>query len=87
MPLDSRRDAQQIQKIYEITVKRKILIHSLMLLFSLLFKSLYSYIEYFYAELLSGIGKEVEAGRLPSNLAAGMEELYHNYKNAVNIYT
>ncbi|KAJ4728583.1 Glycerol-3-phosphate acyltransferase, chloroplastic [Melia azedarach] len=34
-------------------------------------------------ELLSGIGKEVEAGRLPSNLAAGMEELYHNYKNAV----
>ncbi|KDO50327.1 hypothetical protein CISIN_1g036021mg [Citrus sinensis] len=38
-------------------------------------------------DLLSGIGREVEAGRLPSNLANGMEELYHNYKNAVNIYT
>lgn len=34
-------------------------------------------------DLLSGIGREVEAGRLPSNLATGMEELYHNYKNAV----
>ncbi|XP_044501279.1 glycerol-3-phosphate acyltransferase ATS12, chloroplastic-like isoform X2 [Mangifera indica] len=34
-------------------------------------------------ELLSGISKEVKAGRLPSNLAALMEELYHNYKNAV----
>ncbi|KAH9687381.1 glycerol-3-phosphate acyltransferase [Citrus sinensis] len=34
-------------------------------------------------DLLSGIGREVEAGRLPSNLANGMEELYHNYKNAV----
>lgn len=34
-------------------------------------------------DLLSGIGREVEAGRLPSNLASGMEELYHNYKNAV----
>ncbi|XP_031250782.1 glycerol-3-phosphate acyltransferase, chloroplastic-like [Pistacia vera] len=34
-------------------------------------------------ELLSGISKEAEAGRLSSNLAALMEELYHNYKNAV----
>ncbi|KAK2662654.1 hypothetical protein Ddye_001228 [Dipteronia dyeriana] len=34
-------------------------------------------------ELLSGIRKEAEAGTLPSNLAAGMENLYHNYKNAV----
>ncbi|KAL5794627.1 hypothetical protein ACOSP7_003221 [Xanthoceras sorbifolium] len=34
-------------------------------------------------ELLSGIRKEAEAGTLPSNLAAGMEELYQNYKNAV----
>ncbi|OMO93374.1 hypothetical protein COLO4_16939 [Corchorus olitorius] len=35
-------------------------------------------------ELLSGIRKEVEAGRLPPNLAEGMEELYQNYRNAVN---
>lgn len=34
-------------------------------------------------ELLSGIRKEKEAGRLPSNVAYGMEELYHNYKNAI----
>ncbi|KAB2001959.1 hypothetical protein E1A91_D11G032200v1 [Gossypium mustelinum] len=34
-------------------------------------------------ELLSGIKKEVEARRLPSNVAAGMEEFYRNYKNAV----
>ncbi|KAJ9135101.1 hypothetical protein P3X46_032320 [Hevea brasiliensis] len=34
-------------------------------------------------ELLSGIRKEVEAGRLPLNVAAGMEEVYQNYKNAV----
>ncbi|XVF13682.1 hypothetical protein REPUB_Repub08aG0228900 [Reevesia pubescens] len=34
-------------------------------------------------ELLSGIRKEVEAGRLPPNVAAGMEELYQNYRNAV----
>lgn len=34
-------------------------------------------------ELLSGIRKEMEAGRLPSNVATGMEELYHNYRNAV----
>lgn len=34
-------------------------------------------------ELLSGIRKEAEAGRLPLNVAAGMEELYQNYKNAV----
>ncbi|KAF2308744.1 hypothetical protein GH714_015448 [Hevea brasiliensis] len=33
-------------------------------------------------ELLSGIRKEVEAGRLPLNVA-GMEEVYQNYKNAV----
>ncbi|CAK7356061.1 unnamed protein product [Dovyalis caffra] len=34
-------------------------------------------------ELLSGIRKEAEAGKLPSNVAAGMEELYQNYKTAV----
>ncbi|KDP30701.1 hypothetical protein JCGZ_16136 [Jatropha curcas] len=34
-------------------------------------------------DLLSGIRKEAEAGRLPSNVAAGMEELYQNYRNAV----
>ncbi|KAJ0112747.1 hypothetical protein Patl1_03584 [Pistacia atlantica] len=45
------------------------------------------YINLFSAELLSGISKEAEAGRLSSNLAALMEELYHNYKNAVNKYT
>ncbi|CAN1334054.1 Glycerol-3-phosphate acyltransferase, chloroplastic [Linum perenne] len=37
-------------------------------------------------DILSGIKKEAEAGRLPSIIAAGMEELYHNYKNAVKIY-
>lgn len=36
------------------------------------------------AELLVGITKEIETGRLPSSVASGMEELYHNYKNAVN---
>ncbi|XP_020216491.2 glycerol-3-phosphate acyltransferase, chloroplastic [Cajanus cajan] len=34
-------------------------------------------------ELLSGIRKEAEAGSLPPNVAAGMEEVYHNYKKAV----
>ncbi|XP_008238158.1 PREDICTED: glycerol-3-phosphate acyltransferase, chloroplastic [Prunus mume] len=34
-------------------------------------------------ELLSAIRKETEAGRLPSNIASGMEELYQNYKNAI----
>ncbi|KAH7514894.1 hypothetical protein FEM48_Zijuj11G0138700 [Ziziphus jujuba var. spinosa] len=34
-------------------------------------------------EILSGIKKEAEEGRLPSNVAAGMEELYQNYKNAI----
>ncbi|KAG5228648.1 glycerol-3-phosphate acyltransferase [Salix suchowensis] len=34
-------------------------------------------------ELLSGISKEAEAGKLPSNVAAGMKELYQNYKTAV----
>ncbi|RDX87035.1 Glycerol-3-phosphate acyltransferase, chloroplastic, partial [Mucuna pruriens] len=34
-------------------------------------------------EVLSGIKKEVEAGSLPPNVAAGMEEVYNNYKNAV----
>ncbi|XP_077234931.1 phospholipid/glycerol acyltransferase family protein [Tasmannia lanceolata] len=35
------------------------------------------------AKLLSGIRMEVEAGRLPPNIAAGMEEVYRNYRNAV----
>lgn len=34
-------------------------------------------------ELLSGIRKESEAGKLPSNVAAGMKDLYQNYKTAV----
>ncbi|XP_030533711.2 glycerol-3-phosphate acyltransferase ATS12, chloroplastic [Rhodamnia argentea] len=34
-------------------------------------------------ELLSVIAKEKDEGRLPPNVAAGMEELFHNYKNAV----
>ncbi|PPR88465.1 hypothetical protein GOBAR_AA32225 [Gossypium barbadense] len=34
-------------------------------------------------ELLSGLRKEVDAGRLPPNVAAGMEEVYQNYRNAV----
>lgn len=37
-----------------------------------------------FADLICGIKKEKEAGRLPPNVAAGMEELYWNYKNAVN---
>ncbi|KAI3469191.1 hypothetical protein Pfo_025854 [Paulownia fortunei] len=34
-------------------------------------------------DLLLGIQKELEAGRLPINVAQGMEELYQNYRNAV----
>ncbi|CAK9173448.1 unnamed protein product [Ilex paraguariensis] len=34
-------------------------------------------------DLLLGIRKEMEAGRLPLNVAQGMEELYQNYRNAV----
>ncbi|KAL6515124.1 hypothetical protein OROHE_018756 [Orobanche hederae] len=33
--------------------------------------------------LLLGIQKEAEAGRLPENIAQGMEELYYSYRNAV----
>ncbi|KAA8522005.1 hypothetical protein F0562_012681 [Nyssa sinensis] len=35
-------------------------------------------------DLLSKIRKETEAGRLPFNVAQGMEELYQNYQNAVS---
>ncbi|CAH8296166.1 unnamed protein product [Eruca vesicaria subsp. sativa] len=34
-------------------------------------------------DLISGLRKEKEVGRLPTNVASGMEELYWNYKNAV----
>ncbi|CAL1399426.1 unnamed protein product [Linum trigynum] len=34
-------------------------------------------------DILSGIRKDAEAGRLPSTVAEGMEELYHNYRKAV----
>ncbi|XP_068650539.1 glycerol-3-phosphate acyltransferase ATS12, chloroplastic-like isoform X2 [Aristolochia californica] len=34
-------------------------------------------------ELLSGIRKEIEIGRLPPSIASGMEEVYQNYRNAV----
>ncbi|CAL1376129.1 unnamed protein product [Linum trigynum] len=34
-------------------------------------------------DILSGIRKEADAGRLPSTVAEGMEELYQNYKTAV----
>lgn len=36
------------------------------------------------SDLLLGIQKEADAGRLPKNVAEGMEELYYNYQNAVN---
>ncbi|KAK1274172.1 hypothetical protein QJS04_geneDACA012173 [Acorus gramineus] len=36
-----------------------------------------------HEELVSGIRKVAEAGRIPPNVAAAMEELYHNYKHAV----
>lgn len=39
------------------------------------------------AALLTGIREEAEAGRLPPNVASGMEELYQNYRNAVNKYS
>ncbi|KAK4792363.1 hypothetical protein SAY86_022798 [Trapa natans] len=35
-------------------------------------------------ELLSGIRKEEQLGTLTPNIAAAMEELFHNYKNAVS---
>jgi hypothetical protein len=50
----------------------------------LLLYVLVSYVKYLSAELLAGIRKERETGSLPSHVASGMEELYHNYKNAVN---
>lgn len=34
-------------------------------------------------QLLFGIRKEMEAGRLPPSVAAAMEEVYENYRNAV----
>nr|XP_025651245.1 glycerol-3-phosphate acyltransferase, chloroplastic-like isoform X2 [Arachis hypogaea]XP_025697898.1 glycerol-3-phosphate acyltransferase, chloroplastic-like isoform X2 [Arachis hypogaea] len=34
-------------------------------------------------ELLSGIKKEAQSGNLPAHVAAGMEEVYKNYKSAV----
>lgn len=34
-------------------------------------------------ELLSFVRKEAETGRLPPNVADGLEELFHNYRNAV----
>ncbi|XP_047314498.1 glycerol-3-phosphate acyltransferase, chloroplastic-like [Impatiens glandulifera] len=34
-------------------------------------------------DLLSGIRREKEKGKLPPNIAEGMEELYWNYRNAV----
>lgn len=42
------------------------------------------FIFYFFADLLIGIQKETEAGRLPIHIAQGMEELYQNYRNAVS---
>ncbi|KAI4369914.1 hypothetical protein MLD38_018308 [Melastoma candidum] len=35
-------------------------------------------------ELLSGIRNLAQGGKLPPNVAAGMEELFHTYKNAVS---
>lgn len=43
-------------------------------------------VEYFSTELLAGIRKEREAGKLPPNIALGMEVLYNNYKTAVTKY-
>ncbi|CAA6657255.1 unnamed protein product [Spirodela intermedia] len=39
---------------------------------------------YVYAELLFHIRREVEIGRLPSNIAAKLHEIYYNYRNAVH---
>lgn len=38
----------------------------------------------FFTDLLSGIRKAAEAGRLPLNVIQGLDELYQNYRNAVN---
>lgn len=38
-----------------------------------------------FEDVLSGIKKEVEAGTLPASIAAGMEEVYLNYKSAVSL--
>lgn len=38
-----------------------------------------------FADVLSLIKKEVEAGTLPPSVAAGMEEVYNNYKSAVSL--
>jgi len=38
----------------------------------------------YFADVFAGIKKEVEAGSLPANVAAGMEEVYNNYKKAVS---
>jgi hypothetical protein len=32
------------------------------------------------------VRKELENGKLPSDVASGLEELYYNYKNAVNAH-
>ena len=39
--------------------------------------------EFYISDLLMMIQKEAEAGRLPINIAQGMTELYHNYRDAV----
>lgn len=35
-------------------------------------------------DLLSGINRAAEAGRLPLHVTQGLDELYQNYRNAVN---
>jgi len=48
---------------------------------------LYTKFIVYFADVFAGIKKEVEAGSLPANVAAGMEEVYNNYKNAVSLYS
>lgn len=47
---------------------------------------LYTTFTVYFADVFAGIKKEVEAGSLPANVAAGMQEVYNNYKNAVCLY-
>lgn len=39
---------------------------------------------FIYVDLLSGVRREADDGRLPQTVAQRMEELYRNYRNAVN---
>jgi len=51
------------------------------------FVFLYTTFMDYFADVFAGIKKEVEAGSLPANVAAGMQEVYNNYKSAVSFYS